>query len=139
MLKEMRTAARWHAGRAYRHQEGPRTRAFCVGAPRWSSGAHPKGGGWRYDARSRMNERQLLGRLRRGHFTNVGFDDFTSLIEAFGFELERVSESHHIFRHHTLAVRLNLQTDGGQAKPYQLRQFLRAIEQHGLRWRGDED
>lgn len=85
-----------------------------------------------------MNERELLQRLRRGQLANVSFGDFVSLVEAFGFAQERISGSHHIFRHQTLAVRLNLQPYGGQAKPYQLRQFLRAVEQHGLRWGGDD-
>jgi predicted RNA binding protein YcfA (HicA-like mRNA interferase family) len=85
-----------------------------------------------------MDERELLQRLRRGQLANVPFRDFVSLIEAFGFVLERISGSHHIFRHGTVAVRLNIQPYSGQAKPYQLRQFLRALERHGLRWRNDD-
>ncbi|HEV2100218.1 MAG TPA: type II toxin-antitoxin system HicA family toxin [Stellaceae bacterium] len=41
-----------------------------------------------------MWERLLTGDLR-----NVGFDEFRRLIEAFGFELRRVSGSHYIYTH----------------------------------------
>ena len=49
--------------------------------------------------------------------------------------LERVSGSHHILRHQTVPVRLNLQPLQRQAKPYQLRQFLSLVERYGLQWR----
>jgi predicted RNA binding protein YcfA (HicA-like mRNA interferase family) len=39
------------------------------------------------------------------------------LIEAFGFELVRVSGSHHIFEHLQVAELINIQNVNGQAKP----------------------
>jgi predicted RNA binding protein YcfA (HicA-like mRNA interferase family) len=54
------------------------------------------------------------------------------LVEAFGFELLRVSGSHHIFGHPDFPEQLNLQEEGGQAKPYQIRQFLRLVERYAL-------
>ncbi|MCP9469925.1 MAG: type II toxin-antitoxin system HicA family toxin [Nitrospira sp.] len=56
-----------------------------------------------------------------------------TLIEAFGFELKRVSGSHHIFVHPAIAELVNLQEVGGEAKPYQIRQFLRLVERYNLR------
>ena len=55
-----------------------------------------------------------------------------NLVEGFGFRLARVEGSHHIFRHPNMPQLLNLQERGGQAKPYQIRQFLRLVERHNL-------
>jgi predicted RNA binding protein YcfA (HicA-like mRNA interferase family) len=54
------------------------------------------------------------------------------LVQGFGFRLDRISGSHHILRHQATGTKLNLQPYGGQAKPYQIRQFLRLIEEHQL-------
>jgi HicA toxin of bacterial toxin-antitoxin, len=58
--------------------------------------------------------------------------------EAFGFRLDRVSGSHHIFSHDGIAELLNLQDRKGKAKPYQIRQFLALIEQYDLPVENDE-
>lgn len=71
-------------------------------------------------------------RLCDGDLRNVGFDEFCRLVEAFGFELRRVSGSHHIYRHASVPRPLSLQPRGGEAKPYQIRQFLEIVEQYGL-------
>jgi hypothetical protein len=63
---------------------------------------------------------------------NVRFSDFRKLVEAFGFELDRMHGSHHIFVHPDIPELLNLQDVGGQAKPYQIRQFLRLVERYNL-------
>ena len=55
----------------------------------------------------------------------------------FGFELRRTSGSHHIFVHHDVPELLNLQDVRGQAKPYQVRQFLRLVERYALRLEED--
>lgn len=54
------------------------------------------------------------------------------LVEAFGFELRRTSGSHHVFVHPAVRELLNLQEVRGQAKPYQIRQFLRLVERYAL-------
>jgi predicted RNA binding protein YcfA (HicA-like mRNA interferase family) len=46
-----------------------------------------------------MDDRKLLMRLARGAVTNVAFADLCNLAGALGFELRRVSGSHHIFAH----------------------------------------
>jgi len=56
-----------------------------------------------------LNPRRLLQPLVRGSVTNVGFADMRRLVEAFGFELRRVSGSHHIFAHPAAPELLNLQ------------------------------
>jgi hypothetical protein len=70
--------------------------------------------------------------------TNVGFADLRSLAEGFGFELRRVSGSHHIFVHPDVQELLNLQDVRGRAKPYQVRQLLRLVERYGLKLEDDE-
>lgn len=55
-----------------------------------------------------------------------------SLIEDLGFELQRVSGSHHIFIHPDVPSPVNLQSVNGQAKPYQVRQVLRVVERYAL-------
>ena len=79
-----------------------------------------------------MNRRKLLQRLSRGDLQNIAFDDMVSLVEGFGFGLERTHGSHHLFRHPRIAVKVNLQEHRGDAKPYQVRQFLRIVEQFNL-------
>ena len=55
------------------------------------------------------------------------------LVESFGFELRRTGGSHHIFVHADVPELLNLQEFRGQAKPYQVRQFLRLVERYALK------
>jgi hypothetical protein len=79
-----------------------------------------------------MNPRRLLARVARGDLANVSFADMRRLVEAFGFELRRTSGSHHVFAHPNVRELLNLQEVRGQAKPYQIRQFLRLVERYAL-------
>jgi len=63
---------------------------------------------------------------------NIRFADLCGLAQAFGFRLDRISGSHHIFWH-PRGLMLNLQPDrNGQAKPYQIRQLLGLVEENGL-------
>ena len=84
-----------------------------------------------------MNRRRLLRRLAAGAFKNVAFSDLKNLVEGFGFWLDRVSGSHHIFVHPDIPELVNLQEVKGEAKPYQIRQFLRLVERHNLRLEED--
>lgn len=83
-----------------------------------------------------MNKKKLLRRLLASP-NNARFDEVRGLAEAFGFVLARVTGSHHIFNHPSIPELLNLQEVSGQAKPYQVRQFLRLVERHNLTL-GDE-
>jgi predicted RNA binding protein YcfA (HicA-like mRNA interferase family) len=84
--------------------------------------------------RSRRDD--LWERLLRGDVRNVGFAEFRRLIEAFGFELRRVSGSHHIYRHPQVPRPLSLQPREREAKPYQIKQFLEMVEEFGLTMEG---
>ena len=64
---------------------------------------------------------------------NVAFSDMVNLVQGFGFTLDRVNGSHHIFVHPNISELVNLQKVEGEAKPYQIRQFLELVEQHNLK------
>ena len=63
---------------------------------------------------------------------NVRFNEMVSLVEAFGFRLSRISGGHHIFTHPEITEIVNLQNVKGQAKPYQVNQFLKLVEKYDL-------
>lgn len=83
-----------------------------------------------------MKKRKLLEKALTGS-KNMRFNEMVTLIEAFGFHLSRVSGSHHIFVHPQVRELVNLQDVNGQAKPYQIRQFLELVERYNLEL-GDE-
>jgi predicted RNA binding protein YcfA (HicA-like mRNA interferase family) len=80
-----------------------------------------------------MKARKVLEKILSGS-RNIRFEDAVRLAKALGFELDRVSGSHHIFVHgEVTGLRLNFQPDkNGQMKMYQLRQLLEAMEINGL-------
>lgn len=80
-----------------------------------------------------MNRRRLLRRLSQGHLDNVAFKDMANLMQGFGFRLARVSGSHQVFTHPDIPEVISLQEVKGEAKPYQIRQFLRLVERYDLR------
>lgn len=80
-----------------------------------------------------MKRRILLQKLARGSLRNVAFQDFRHLVEGFGFSLNRVNGSHHLFAHPEIPELVNLQEVQGEAKPYQIRQFLRLAERYNLK------
>ncbi|NLF78372.1 MAG: type II toxin-antitoxin system HicA family toxin [Chloroflexi bacterium] len=86
-----------------------------------------------------MTKRQkLLKKITRGS-KNIRFDELIGLIEGFGFRLNRISGSHHIFEHPDVAQGISLQPDkNNQAKPYQIKQFLRLVEMYNLQLEDDE-
>jgi len=66
----------------------------------------------------------------RNNPAGVGFEDLCNCAEHFDFELVRTSGSHKIFRHPGPPPQmLDLQPRAdGKAKPYQVKQFLKAYD-----------
>jgi len=64
---------------------------------------------------------------------NITFTDFTKLLEAFNFRLERINGSHHIYKHITAKELINIQNVKGKVKPYQVKQFLSIVESYNLK------
>ena len=68
----------------------------------------------------------------RGQPANVRFRVLESLVFHIGYALDRKRGSHRIYRCEGLPT-INLQeADGGKAKPYQVRQVLAIINEHGI-------
>jgi predicted RNA binding protein YcfA (HicA-like mRNA interferase family) len=53
-------------------------------------------------------------------------------LRAFNFQLARTQGSHNIFQHPGIQELFNIQNVRGQAKPYQIKQFLELIEKYDL-------
>jgi predicted RNA binding protein YcfA (HicA-like mRNA interferase family) len=64
---------------------------------------------------------------------SIRFGDFLRILKAFGFTLDRINGSHHIFKHSAVSRALSIQPRGDKAKPYQLDQFLDIVEEFGLK------
>ena len=69
-------------------------------------------------------------------YISIG-DLIKSLAEGFGFRLDRVTGSHHIFIHAGIPELVHLQEVKGEAKPYQIRQFLKLVERYNLQIEDD--
>jgi len=78
-----------------------------------------------------VNKQKFLKRILESQ-TNVRFSQLCVLVEAFGFRLDRITGSHHIYVHPEIPELLNLQSVKGQANPYQVRQFLALLEKYNL-------
>jgi predicted RNA binding protein YcfA (HicA-like mRNA interferase family) len=78
-----------------------------------------------------LKEKKLLKKILAGS-KNISFRDFVSLLQAFGFQLSRTQGSHHIFQHTGIRELINIQNVHGQAKPYQIKQFLELVEKYNL-------
>lgn len=63
---------------------------------------------------------------------NVRFDDLRKLLLTIGF-VERTRGSHHVFGKLGVEEQINLQRDGANAKPYQVKQVRAIILRYNLR------
>lgn len=74
---------------------------------------------------------KLLAKAKRAP-NNLAFDDICELAECFGWVFRRQSGSHKIYENAKLVPGegrfQNFQSVKGRAKPYQVRQLLKAIE-----------
>jgi predicted RNA binding protein YcfA (HicA-like mRNA interferase family) len=84
-----------------------------------------------------VNRRKLLIKLLSGS-KNISFNEFVALLEGFGFYLDRMNGSHHIFNHPNIPEMLTIQPrKDGKAKPYQLHQLVKLIEEYNLQLEKD--
>jgi len=83
-----------------------------------------------------MKKAKLLKKLLSGS-KNISFSDAKACAEAFGFRLDRINGSHHIFVHADIPELANLQNVKGKAKSYQVRQLLQLIERYNLQMDGE--
>jgi predicted RNA binding protein YcfA (HicA-like mRNA interferase family) len=79
-----------------------------------------------------VNPKKLLAKFTNSQ-TNIRFGDLVRVVEALGFERDRVAGSHHLYIHREhREAQLNLQPSGSQAKPYQVKQLLKLVEEYHL-------
>lgn len=79
-----------------------------------------------------MSGAKTLRRLLSGTSdAAIRFDDLRSLLESLGFE-KRVKGSHHLFRKAGVEERINLQREGNNAKPYQVKAVRAVILKYKL-------
>lgn len=83
-----------------------------------------------------MKKKKLLAKILSGS-KNIKFDDMVPLVEAFGFKLDRVRGSHHIFKHPDIIGIVNIQNRKGKVPAYQIRQFLALVEDNNLTLKDD--
>lgn len=77
-------------------------------------------------------KRKLYAKARNNP-RGLRFGEFTALVEAFGHALDRTRGSHRMYFHDKVPEFLNIQPDkNGMAKPYQVREFLRDVDDFGL-------
>ena len=69
-----------------------------------------------------MKKRKLFEKILAGS-KNIRFAEATSFAEAFGFRLDRINGSHHIFVHPDIPELINFQDVKGKVKSYQLKQL----------------
>ena len=87
--------------------------------------------------RIQKNQKKLLKKILAGS-KNIRFSDAVRIAEAFGFRLDRINGSHHIFVHPEVTELVNLQDVKGKAKAYQVRQLLKIIEINNLHMEDEE-
>jgi predicted RNA binding protein YcfA (HicA-like mRNA interferase family) len=85
----------------------------------------------------KMNRKKILQKILASS-KNIRFSDMVNLVQGFGFTLSRTDGSHHIFTRQDIPELVNLQNIKGQAKPYQIRQFLKLVEKHNLKLEENE-
>jgi hypothetical protein len=78
-----------------------------------------------------MKKKKLLAAIIDGP-AQVRFQDLLTIAIWLGFDLVRTRGSHHILIHKPTGAMLNLQSMAGMAKPYQVRQFLKLIEENDI-------
>jgi hypothetical protein len=75
---------------------------------------------------------KLLAKVKNSP-QNIRFDEICGLAESFGFEYKGGRGSHKVYSKKGLTDILTFQNVGGMAKPYQVRQFLKIIEEYDLK------
>jgi hypothetical protein len=80
-------------------------------------------------------DRLLLRILRGTSDANIPFEGLCQLLRRLGFD-ERIRGSHHIFTKAGIEEILNLQPQGRQAKPYQVKQVRAVLLRYRLGGQG---
>lgn len=77
------------------------------------------------------HEKLLLKILSGSSDRNISFDDLRGFLKKMGFK-EYIRSSHHMFRKEGVEEKINLQKEGNNAKPYQVKQVRNIVQKYGL-------
>jgi predicted RNA binding protein YcfA (HicA-like mRNA interferase family) len=80
-----------------------------------------------------MSKLKKLSDKVRNNPKNVRFDEICKLAEAFGFNYKGGKGSHIVYSKKGIPDIVNFQNVNGMVKPYQVRQFLKIVEEFSLR------
>lgn len=75
---------------------------------------------------------KLLNKINNNPY-NVRFKDICKLTEAFGFTYKGGKGSHRVYSRKGVREILNFQNVKGKVKPYQVKQYLKLIQEYNLR------
>jgi len=82
------------------------------------------------------NTRKLYERAKCSR-NNWQFSDFVRLIEGVGYVHARTKGDHRFYTHPCAPGLLNIQPRHGEAKPSQIREVVKRIEEYGLLMEGE--
>ncbi len=75
--------------------------------------------------------------VRQGQDTNISFADLQYFVKRLGFSEKNIRGDHFTYKMAGIIEKINLQPDGKDAKPYQVRQVRNILLKYRLG--GDED
>jgi predicted RNA binding protein YcfA (HicA-like mRNA interferase family) len=78
-----------------------------------------------------QKEKLLLKILGGTSDANISFDEMCNLLRSLGFQ-ERIRGSHYIYTKDGIEEILNIQSKGGKAKPYQVKQLRNVLLKYKL-------
>ena len=78
-----------------------------------------------------MDKRELLLELKANP-KKIRFSRICQIAEAFGIQTRKGTGSHRVYYIECLWEILNFQNEGGWAKAYQVRQFIKIVEKYEL-------
>ncbi len=79
-----------------------------------------------------MGKKEKLLSKAKKSATNYKFNDLVKLAELCGFEVSRKKGSHVMMKHKAHNLFMNFQDENGDAKPYQVKQLLKDIDEYNL-------
>ena len=78
-----------------------------------------------------MGSRELLDELKANP-KKIRFTRLCQIAEAFGFQTRKGTRSHRVYYRDGVREILNFQNVGGRAKAYQVKQFIKIVENYDL-------
>lgn len=76
--------------------------------------------------------KKLFNKINNNPY-DVRFNDICKLAEAFGFTYKGGKGSHRVYSRKGVREILNFQNVKGKVKPYQVKQYLKLIQEYNLR------